>query len=367
MSRKLKRTAPSWWYADSAMAEATARALAPAGLLYGAAVGARFALTRPYRSRLPVICIGGFTVGGAGKTPLAASVARLLTGLGARFAFLTRGYGGEEAGPHLVDPSRDSAARVGDEPLLLARSGPVAVARSRPDGARFIETMGVDAIIMDDGMQNPTLHKDLTIAAVDGGAGLGNGRVFPAGPLRAGLDFQLGHVDAVMIVGDGAPGDGIERRLTGKVPVLRSRIEPEGDVSWLPGQDVVAFAGIGRPEKFFRTLEKLGARLKGCASYPDHHVFTEDDAIGLLGSSVASGAMLVTTAKDKARLGSVSPGAPPGSTRGPLGELAARTRALEIALQFPAGCEARLRTLLSEALAGEEHGGRKRPPAIGCT
>jgi tetraacyldisaccharide 4'-kinase len=336
------------------MARIQARALAPAGLLYGAAVRARFALTRPYRSRLPVICVGGFTMGGAGKTPLAVAVARLLTELGARFAFLTRGYGGEEAGPHLVDPSRDAAARVGDEPLLLAQSGPVAVARRRPDGARLIETMGVDAIVMDDGMQNPTLHKDLTIAAVDGGAGLGNGRVFPAGPLRAGLGFQLGRADAAVIIGDGEPGDLVERRLMGQIPALRARIVTQGDASWLAEQEVVAFAGIGRPEKFFETLKELGARLKGAASFPDHHVFTEDDAIGLLARASAAAAMLVTTAKDKARLGTTGPWAPLGSARGALAELAARSRAVDIALKFREGDAARLRTLLSQTLAESE-------------
>jgi tetraacyldisaccharide 4'-kinase len=348
----MRREPPSWWYGKGAAAQAKARLLSPVSLLYGAAVSARFAMTTPYRSTVPVICIGGFTAGGAGKTPLAVAIAHLLRRMGARCAFLTRGYGGSIAGPHLVDPARDAASEVGDEPLLLAQVAPVVVARRRSDGARMIDAglpgFGVvDVIIMDDGMQNPSLAKDLTIAAVDGGAGLGNGRVFPAGPLRAPLEFQLDRIDAAVIVGAGEPGEGVLRALTGKVPVLRPRVTVAGDASWIAGQPVVAFAGIGRPEKFFQTAKSLGAGLRACVPFPDHHVFTEADAVGLLAHAEASGALLVTTAKDRARLGT-------GQGGDALAALAGRVRTIDIALAFPAGHEARLKTLLSRVLARPE-------------
>jgi tetraacyldisaccharide 4'-kinase len=348
----MRREPPSWWYGEGAAAKAEARLLSPIGLLYGAVVRARFTMTQPYRSTLPVICVGGFTVGGAGKTPLAVAIANLLTRMGARSAFLTRGYGGSVAGPHLVDPAKDTAAEVGDEPLLLAQVGPVVVARRRSDGARFIETGlagfgAVDVIIMDDGMQNPSLAKDLTIATVDGGAGMGNGRVFPAGPLRAPLEFQLGQIDAAVVVGAGKPGDGVVRSLTGRVPVLRPRVTVAGDASWITGRPVVAFAGIGRPEKFFETARSLGADLRACVSFPDHHVFAEADAAGLLAQAEADRALLVTTAKDRARLGA-------GQGGGALATLSGRVRTIDIALAFPAGHEARLKTLLSRVLARPE-------------
>lgn len=351
----LRLEPPSWWYGRrDAGAILKAGALWPLGLLYDAATRGRWRLARSHRSRLPVICVGGFTAGGAGKTPLAMAVARMLAGMGVRCAFLSRGYGGRVAGPHRVDPARDAAGDVGDEPLLLARIAPTVVARRRPEGARLIETLDVDAIVMDDGLQNPSLAKDLTIAVVDGGVGLGNGLALPAGPLRAGLAFQLARTDAVVVIGPGDPGDAFIRRFAGRLPVLRAAMTAQatmtarGDASWLAGESVIAFAGIGRPEKFFDTMRELGADLRGCVAFPDHYALAEADAAALLAKADATGAFLVTTAKDRARLGTPDSGA--------LARLAARVLTIPVGLAFPADGEARLRALLSRAL-GQDSGG----------
>ena len=174
--------APKWW--DQRHHPLT-YLLTPLGMIYGLAVKLRFALTNPYHSTLPVICIGNFTVGGGGKTPLAIELAKLLSAKGHKPVLLTRGYGGQLKGPHLVDLSTDSAVEVGDEPLILAQHAPVVVCADRARGARFIEQMDSDVILMDDGFQNPGLHKDLSLIVIDEVAGIGNGRIFPAGPLRA--------------------------------------------------------------------------------------------------------------------------------------------------------------------------------------
>jgi tetraacyldisaccharide 4'-kinase len=328
---------PGWWYGTGAADRLKAALLAPAGFLYGVAVKARFARAEPYRSPLPVICIGNFTVGGAGKTPLAIAVARLLEGMGQRPAFLTRGFGGRLTGPHIVDPQRDEAGDVGDEPLLLARAAPTVLARNRPEGARAIEALGATAIVMDDGFQNPSLVKDLALVAVDAGTGIGNGRVFPAGPLRAPLGFQLPRASAIVLIGDGpAPA------LPDTVPVLRARLTPQGDDAWLREAPLLAYCGIGRPAKFFATLAERGARLAATQAFPDHHMFTEAEAADLLRRAEAEHAVLATTEKDWLRI-------PAGS--GALGDLKRASKCLPVALDFSDGDEARLKGLLSSTFS----------------
>jgi tetraacyldisaccharide 4'-kinase len=263
---------PSWWHGKTPADRLKAALFAPAGFVYGAAAKARFTFAHSYRSRLPVICIGNFTVGGAGKTPLALAVARLLKDVGRTPAFLTRGYGGALAGPHPVDPQRDGPAEVGDEALLLARTAPTVLARARPAGAKAIEALGVDVIIMDDGFQNPSLRKDLALIAVDAGSDFGNGRVFPAGPLRAPLKSQLRRAQAAVLIGEG--GSAVARQL-GSLPVIKARLRPAGKIDWLKAELLFAFSGIGRPEKFFATLREHGAQLVESRAFPDHHAFSE--------------------------------------------------------------------------------------------
>jgi tetraacyldisaccharide 4'-kinase len=328
---------PRWWFGTGAADRLTSALLQPAGFLYGTAVKARFARALPYRSRLPVICIGNFTVGGAGKTPLAIAVARLLEQMGQRPAFLTRGFGGRLTGPHQVDPSRDSAADVGDEPLLLARVAPTVLARNRPDGAKAIEQLGASVIVMDDGFQNPSLAKDVCLIAVDAGAGTGNGRVFPAGPLRAPLSFQMPMASAVVLIGEGqAPEFG------SALPVLRASLAPQGEYGWLRDKPLLAYCGIGRPAKFFATLIEHGARLAETQPFPDHHIFTEAEASHLLHRAREAGAILTTTEKDWLRLPDVA---------SPIGELKRSSKYLPVVLRFREHDQSYLKTLLSQPVS----------------
>ncbi|MGE3149917.1 MAG: tetraacyldisaccharide 4'-kinase [Pseudorhodoplanes sp.] len=283
---------PAFWWRKPGLAS---RLLAPVAAIYGAVAARRMA--RPgYRARIPVFCIGNFTLGGAGKTPTALAVARLLIAAGERPFFLSRGYGGALAGPLRVEPATHRAADIGDEPLLLARMAPTIVARDRKAGAEMAQASGASLIIMDDGLQNPSLEKDLSLAVVDGRRGIGNGSVFPAGPLRAPLAQQIAHVDAVLLVGGGTmPGH--DR------PVFTARLEPDPDAAAsLQGKTILAFAGIGDPQKFFETLSAIGARPGATESFPDHHRYSRTDTERLLKRAARDKLILVTTEKDLARM-----------------------------------------------------------------
>ncbi len=324
---------PRWWYRPPGL---IAAALAPVAATYGAIATRRLSLPATYVSKLPVICIGNFTAGGTGKTPVAAMVAARLQGRGERPAVLTRGYGGTERGPHWVAPGDDTASRVGDEPLLLARTAPVMVSRDRAKGARAIEEDGrASVIIMDDGLHNPTLGKTISIAVVDGPRGFGNGRVIPAGPLRAPVDALTPCLNAIVL--NGPLGVGV--RLPDALPVLHGRIAANGDVGWLAGAKVVAYAGIGNPERFFATLRGLGARLAETVPFPDHHAFTPADADRLIATGTRHGAKLVTTEKDHVRL------------TGRLIPLAEQTAALAVTMDLDEAGWAALDGLLARALA----------------
>ncbi|MGU3465325.1 tetraacyldisaccharide 4'-kinase [Methylobacterium sp. C33D] len=289
---------PAFWAAGPD--RPAARALAPVGAAYGALAARR--MDRPgARAGCPVLCLGNFTLGGAGKTPAALAVAGLVAGLGAAPAFLSRGYGGRLAGPVRVDPAHHAAADVGDEPLLLARLAPAVVAHDRPAGAALCRSLGADVIVMDDGLQNPSLAKDLSLAVVDGPAGLGNGLPFPAGPLRAPLARQWPHVAGLIVIGDGAGGDAVARAAERRgLPVHRARLVRETDD--LAGRRCLAFAGIGRPEKFFATLAEAGAVIVGTRSYPDHHPYRARALTALSEAARRLDAELVTTEKDAVRL-----------------------------------------------------------------
>lgn len=291
---------PGFWAGDPG--HPLARLLAPAGRLYGAATARR--MDRPGApGPCPVLCVGNVTLGGAGKTPAAMALARILhEKFGRRPAFLSRGYGGRLAGPVAVHPALHGAGDVGDEPLLLARHGTAIVARDRPAGARLCAESGADVIVMDDGLQNPGLAKDLSLAVVDAGGGIGNGLCFPAGPLRAPLARHWPHVGGLVLIGDGGPGERLagEARARG-LPVHSARLVPEVSGAWA-GRRVVAFAGIGRPQKFFDTLEGLGARIVATQGFPDHHPYRPAEIAALRALAEREGAGLVTTEKDAVRL-----------------------------------------------------------------
>jgi tetraacyldisaccharide 4'-kinase len=347
---------PVWWYGQAP--DVRARLLAPLGALYGWVAKSRYLRRQPYRSRFPVICVGNFTAGGTGKTPLAIAIARLLLQRGIVPVFLTRGYGGSDAGPAWVEEGPSAARRFGDEPLLLARVAPTLVARDRAAGVRAIEASGrkVGAVIMDDGLQNPSLAKDLSIAVVDGGRGLGNGEVIPAGPLRAPFDFQLGLVDAIVVrepEEDGAAAADLHERMRCGFPgpVLAARVGPSGDTAWLADRPLVAFAGIANPERFFALAERLGARVLERVSFPDHHVFSRADAGRLLALAKVKACDLVTTEKDWARLAGAA-GA---------GELLRGARTLGIEMVFEKRDLSRLVSLIDAASLNQTYP-RTRPP-----
>lgn len=277
-----------------------ARLLSPVAGLYGAMTARRMDRTG-HRAPCPVICLGNFTLGGAGKTPAARAIAAILRAQGESPAFLSRGYGGRLPGPVRVAPGRHGAADVGDEPLLLARDAPAIVARDRPAGAFLCRSEGATVIVMDDGLQNPSLAKDLAFAVIDGGAGHGNGRVFPAGPLRAPVRRQWPHVAGLILIGEGGPGERVAAQATASgLPVHRGCLAIEGET--FAGRPVLAFAGIGRPDKFFTTLAGAGAKLLATRTFPDHHPYRPGECEALAAEARRLGAGLVTTEKDATRL-----------------------------------------------------------------
>ena len=240
-----------------------ARALQPIGLAYGRATARRMRRTGE-RAQAPTICVGNFVAGGAGKTPTAIALARMLIANGRRVAFLSRGYGGaERVEPLLVDANAHTAAMVGDEPLLLARIAPCWVGADRVRSARSAVEAGANALMLDDGLQNPALVKDLAFAVVDGETGFGNGLCVPAGPLRAPVAVQLPFVRALIVIGgEDAALTEIAASAPGK-PLIRASLEPDAlAAAPLIGREVVAFAGIARPEKFYATLRRVGAQTR---------------------------------------------------------------------------------------------------------
>jgi tetraacyldisaccharide 4'-kinase len=293
--------APSFWAARKPTA--LARALQPAGALYGW-VAARRMAEPGVRAAAPVICVGNFVAGGAGKTPAAIALAQMMIADGRRVAFLSRGYGGaRRVEPAQVDPNVDNAGAVGDEPLLLARVAPCWVGRDRVRGARLAVEAGADALVLDDGLQDPALIKDLAFAVVDGETRFGNGLCLPAGPLRAPVSAQARRVRAFIVIGgEAAAAREVEARADGK-PVLRANLEPDAlAAAPLIGREIVAFAGIARPEKFYATLRRVGAQVVATHDFPDHHLFRPREVDALMEEAARRGALLATTEKDRVRL-----------------------------------------------------------------
>ena len=300
--------APDGWAEDGALATL----LAPLGTGYDLAGRLRRALARPASVGIPVVCVGNLVAGGAGKPPLALALIEALGTRGCKAQCLTRGYGGRVSGPHRVDPARDTAARVGDEALLLARAAPTWVARDRAAGARAAAAAGAEVIVMDDGFQNPSLAKDLSFVGIDGAYGFGNGRVMPAGPLRETVPGGLARAEAVVVLGperldldahlgvrpDGGPNGGPN----GDPALLAARLAPRPSSERLAGRRVLAFAGIGRPEKFFATLGELGAKVVETRAFPDHHAYAPAEIESLRARAAALDACAVTTEKDAVRL-----------------------------------------------------------------
>jgi tetraacyldisaccharide 4'-kinase len=315
--------APSFWWEPKP--SAAALVLWPAAAIYGRVAAHRLEQPPVAVAPVPVICVGNFTVGGAGKTPTAIALARLATAHGHRPGLLVRGYGGSEKGPLMVDAKNHTAAQVGDEALLLAAAAPTAVSADRPSGAARLVAEGCELIIMDDGFQNPSLAKDLSLLVVDAGIGFGNGLILPAGPLRAPVQSQIARAGGLVIVGDGPSAEPMVRLAAraGK-PAIRGRLAAQRPAFWR-NRPVLAYAGIGRPEKFFATLAECDAPVRAQVPFPDHHVYTIADADYLLRRAEREELRLVTTAKDFARL---------RGAEGLVGELREKSEAFEIVLDF---------------------------------
>lgn len=330
--------APAFWWRKPGLASLL---LAPAGALYGAVAAMRLA-RRGARAAIPVVCVGDPTVGGGGKTPAVIAIAKMLRAAGEKPFIISRGYGGRTPGPILVDPGMD-ASEIGDEPLLLAVHAPTIVSADRIAGAKRATELGASVLLLDDGYQNPSLEKDFSLLVVDAETGAGNGRVFPAGPLRAPLAAQVARAQGLILIGlGGAAREVAEAAATRAIPVFSARLVPDvAPANALAKKRVLAFAGIGRPEKFFATLVAAGVEVVERQGFTDHHRFSPADAKRLLSRARAQGLQLVTTEKDFVRM------------RGDpaLAELAAATKVLPVSLEFmdPAAIEKRLAETLAKA------------------
>ena len=313
--------APEFWQRRGA----ASTALLPAAALFDAAGRLRRRLAHPAQAGMPVICIGNLVAGGAGKTPLTLALAEDLTRRGLAVRILSRGYGGSLAGAVQVDPTIHSYRETGDEPLLLAEAAPCIVARDRPAGAALARQSGGQMLLMDDGLQNPSLVQDLRLIAVDGGYGFGNGRVMPAGPLREARAGGLERAQAAVLIGEDPHGLGSD--LARHLPVARARLVASGDTAHWRGRRVVAFAGIGRPQKFFDSLTGLGVDLVAGISFPDHHPYRADELADLVEQADRGNATAVTTAKDWVRLPA---------------ELRARVETLPVRLAWTRPCDQNL-------------------------
>lgn len=284
--------APDFWFRPSGW---QAVLLSPLGALYAWGTARRIAKGTPKKLSVPVICVGNINAGGTGKTPTVIYLVQKLLELGHRPHVVTRGYGGSLEGPLQVNESQHTADKTGDEPLLLAAFGPVWVSKNRVAGAQAAIAAGASHIILDDGFQDPSLHKDFSLVVVDAKHGFGNQRCIPAGPLREPVQTGLARADAVLAIGEG-------RDISVSKPLFSAMLEPLAmGMDW-QGTRVLAFAGIGHPEKFFTTLRSLGAELVHTEALADHQPLTKPLMARLLADAQKHGARLVTTEKDAVRL-----------------------------------------------------------------
>ncbi|MEZ6001195.1 tetraacyldisaccharide 4'-kinase [Hyphomonas sp.] len=293
--------APHFWSAglDPHSREAaplTRLMLTPLATLYTFGIRRKLARAKPEAIPARIVCIGNLTVGGVGKTPVVEAIRRRALDAGLRAASLSRGYGGKLEGPLKVDPAMHSSADVGDEPLMLAATGEAWIGKDRAEAARAMAADGVQLIVMDDGHQNPSVAKDLSLIVIDAAAPFGNGHVLPKGPLREPVADGLARADGVILMGEGKELTAVQKS---HLPVVRAGLAPAGKV---PEGPLVAFAGIGRPVKFFYSLTEAGADLRDSVPYGDHHAYSASDLKFLNDLAASRGARLITTSKDHVRL-----------------------------------------------------------------
>ncbi len=302
---KPSRRVPKFWQKKSVFASIVPDLLLPFSVIYYSIVLFQSRRIKPEKLAVPVICAGNLTAGGAGKTPLALKIAEeIKKSSRKKIAFVSRGYGGRNKGPLQVDPSAHGAEDVGDEPLLLSRIAETWIGKDRLETAKSAVANGAEIIIMDDGLQNPTIEKDLSFAAIDGGFGIGNALVVPAGPLREPLMKGLKRANAVVFIGDDKNDE--LPFLSRYARIIRAKLQPTYaenlNVENLKGKKAIAFAGIGRPEKFFETLENIGVQLVDKIPFPDHHFYRRAELAELAARSEKLDCILITTEKDHVRL-----------------------------------------------------------------
>jgi len=302
----MKLATPPWWYERKPSQRATRALLMPLSWIWAGVTARRIAAAKPIDPGPPVICVGNVTMGGVGKTPVVREIARRMNEHGVAAHVLSRGYGGRLAGPVRIDPARHSSAEVGDEPLMLAADLPVWTARDRAAGAQAAAAAGAQAIVMDDGHQNPSLRKALSLVVVDGETRgdawpFGDGRVFPAGPMREPLKAGLARADAaiVLLPADLAAADPALLAELAPTPVLTAQLQP---VAPPPKGPQMGFAGVGKPWKVEQALKAAGCELVDFAGYPDHFAYDAESLRRLAERAQQYGAGLVTTEKDWVRL-----------------------------------------------------------------
>ena len=291
--------APPFWWGKPGWQAAL---MWPASFLFGRASARRMDSQPGHSVEVPVICVGNFIVGGAGKTPTTMLLAKHIRKRGMKPGILSRGYGGGITTATVVEPGKHNAHDVGDEALLHANITTTVISADRPSGADLLVAQGCDFIIMDDGFQNPSLHKDFCLVVVDSRRGLGNGFTMPAGPLRVPFGRQLLHVDAVLVIGDEDGASNVIRKVAraGK-PVFHAEMRMIGKSKWA-GKQVLAYAGIADPSKFFSMLEDAKVKVVDRQGYGDHHTFSEEDVEDLFDRANRQKLDIVTTSKDAARL-----------------------------------------------------------------
>ena len=329
---------PFWWTKP----DWRAYALWPVSRLYGLVAGRRMRKARRVDVPVPVICVGNFTVGGAGKTPTAIAIARAAKARGLKPGFLSRGYGGTLDVTTVVDPHHHRARAVGDEPLLLAREALTVIARKRIKGARKLVEEGADLIIMDDGFQSAQLTFDYALLVIDTRRGIGNGHLVPSGPVRAPLAEQMRQADALLAIGNGDAADALIRQAARAGKGIHAATLVTVGADDLRDAPVFAWSGIADNEKFFRTVTETGAQLHGTRGFPDHHHLSDDEAAEILDHAEALGYRIVTTAKDSVRL---------AGGHGRSEELREKSRVIEVEIRFddPKGPDAIIDAAIASA------------------